>query len=195
MNWHIYFIAWVSWAGKWTLIENLKNANLKNVKFPLSYKSRPIRHFETNWVDAHFVSKEEFEYSINAWEFIEYAKVYWLEYYYGTKFKDLIENGIEKWFVVIKEIDLIWLKKLLVSNPELRKNFSTIFLTIHHEKIIERLKTRWEEVEEEVYLARKNAAIQENIEWEKYSDYVIDTSILNKEEVFEKVLDIIKKSV
>jgi guanylate kinase len=62
-----------------------------DLHIPLSYKSRKKRDFETDGIDAYFISKEEFEKSIENKEFLEYAIVHKTDYY-GTKFIDVIEN-------------------------------------------------------------------------------------------------------
>ncbi len=187
-KWHIFFIMGVSGAWKWTLIKNLKKQNL-DIYIPLSYKTRAKREFETNWVDAYFISKEDFKKAIKNNEFLEYAIVHQKEYY-GTKYKDVIENWINKWKIVIKEIDIIWLKKLLKEKAELKKYFTTIFLNISIDKLVERIKKRWEQISSEDLEIRKNSAKIEQQEATKYCDYIINAD-KSEEEVLQEVLKII----
>lgn len=189
---HIYFIMGISGAGKGTLIKNLKKLNLDNFHFPLSYKSRPIRHHETNGVDAYFITKEEFEKGIENHEFLEYAIVHQTDYY-GTKYVDVLENGIEKWFNVVKELDIHGLKRLLKEKPELRPHFSTVFLDIPVEKLEERIKKRWDKITEEELKRRKESAIMEEQEIAKLADYKLDAT-LSEKEVVKKFLEIINKN-
>ena len=140
--WHIFFIGWVSWSWKGTLINNLRNLNHPKLHFPLSYKTRPIREIETNWVDAHFVSPEEFYAWVQAWEFLEYAVVHQTDYYW-TKFSDVLDNWIHLWKIVIKEIDVIWLQDLKETHPHLDEKYSTIFLDIPIDLISQRIQKRW----------------------------------------------------
>ena len=187
-KWHIYFIMWVSWAGKWTLISSLKKTKL-DLHIPLSYKSRKAREFEVDWVDSFFISKDEFEQSIKDNEFLEYAIVHGSDYY-GTKFMDVIENGVELWKKVIKELDIHWLKRLMKQHPEFSSKYSTIFLNIPLDKLRERIAGRWEKITEEELLAREKSAILEETEARKYCDYMLDaTQVPNK--VLREVLDII----
>jgi len=183
---------WISWAWKWTLIRNLKNLNDDKFYFPLSYKSRQIRETEINWVDAWFVSQEEFENGIKNNEFIEYAKVYGLNSYYWTKYTDIIENWINKWKLVVKEIDMEWLLILRKKKPEFTNYYKTIFLTIPLELQIERIKARWVFMSEEELRERRKAAINEIEEAKKHCDYIIDTSDKTKDEVLNQALEIIK---
>ena len=187
-KWHIYFIMWLSWSGKWTLINNLKKEKL-NLHIPLSYKSRKPREFESHWVDSYFISKQEFENSIDNKDFIEYAIVYWLDYYW-TKFVDVIDNWINLWKIVIKELDILWLKRLEKNHPEYREFYTTIFLNIPVNKLRERLDKRWDNATEEVLKAREKSAIMEEQEARKYCDYMLDAT-QSPEKVLREVLDII----
>ena len=187
-KWHIYFIMWVSGAGKWTLISSLKNTDL-DLHIPLSYKSRKAREFEIHWVDSFFIPKDEFEQSIKNEEFLEYAIVHWTDYY-GTKFTDVIENGVELWKKVIKELDIHWLKRLMKQHPEFRIKYSTIFLNIPLSKLRERIANRWENITESELLARENSAILEETEARKYCDYMLDAT-QTPDKVLREVLYII----
>ncbi len=187
-EWHIYFIMWVSWAGKWTLIKWLKETKL-NLHIPLSYKSRKKRDFEKDWVDAYFISVDEFQLSIEKWEFLEYAIVHWTNYY-GTKYDDVILNGIEKWQTVIKELDVLWLMRLIKDKPELSEKYTTIFLNIPVKKLRERIEKRWEEITEEELNRREKSAIMEEKEARLLCDYMLDAT-QSPQKVLDEVLDII----
>jgi len=138
---HIYFIMWVSGAGKWTLIKWLKDQEL-DLHIPLSYKSRQPRNFEKHWVDSYFISVSDFKQSIENHEFLEYAIVHGIDYYW-TKYDDVIKNGVNNGKLVVKELDIHWLKRLIKEKPELRENYSTIFLNIPINKLRERIAKRW----------------------------------------------------
>ena len=185
---HIYFIMWVSWAGKWTLISGLKKTNL-DLHIPLSYKSRKPREFEKNWIDSYFISVEEFEKSIENHEFLEYAIVHWVDYY-GTKYDDVIKNGVEKNKIVVKELDILWLKRLIKEKPEFRKNYTTIFLNIPVNRLRERIAVRGEKITEKELQSRENSAIMEEKEARLLCDYMLDAT-QTPEKVFKEVLDII----
>lgn len=86
----------VSGSGKGTLIKNLAKQDNLHLHIPPSYKTREIRSGEVNGIDAHFVSHEDFRSAIENEEFLEYAILYDGTDYYGTKYEDVLENGIEK---------------------------------------------------------------------------------------------------
>lgn len=179
---------WVSWAGKWTLIHSLKDLWL-GLHIPLSYKSREKRSFEVDWVDSYFISREEFELWIKNKEYLEYAIVHWTDYYW-TKFDDVILNWVEKWKNVIKELDVLWLKRLIKDKPEYSKYYTTIFLNIPVNKLRERIANRWENILEEVLIRREESAIMEEKEARQLCDYMLDAT-QSKEKVLQEFLDII----
>lgn len=188
-KWHIFFISWVSGAWKWTLTDNIKKQKLDNVVFPLSSRSRKPRAWEIPWVDSHFLTTEEFEKQIENWEFLEYAVYSWK--YYWTKFEDVLDNGIDKWHIVIKELELQWLKKVEESKPELKKHTTTIFLDVDDETMKQRILSRDNSITEEDLDSRLKTAVTER-EMSKMCDYKIDAT-MTEEEVLNAALKIILK--
>ncbi len=189
---HIYFIMGISWAGKWTLAHNVKNLNLwDNFVFPLSYTTRERRVGEIQGEHYSFISREDFIHSIDKWEFLEYALVHERDYY-GTKYQDVMEDGVEEWKIVIKELDLNGLKKLKQERPELDEFYSAIFLNIPKEMLRSRIEVRGVFMSDEEYEKRLNSSIFEEEELMKYCDYVIDAT-LSPEEVVERFLEIVER--
>lgn len=78
-------IAGPSGVGKDSLIHRLLEIYPHLFGFSVSRTTRPPRPDEVDGVHYHFVSKPEFEESIERHEFIEYAKVH--NHYYGTTFQ------------------------------------------------------------------------------------------------------------
>ena len=188
-KWHIFFIMWVTGAWKWTLIDLFKKSDY-DIHLPLSCKSRKPRDFEVDWVDAHFLTEEEFKKRIEKWEFLEHAFVHnWGHYW--TLIEDVYDNWILLWKTVLKELDYNWLVKLQKENPDFRKNYTTIFLNIPNEEIWARVIARWEKMTEEDYKNRIASAEIERWDLNIY-DYIIDSHAWHKQEVFDAVLEIIK---
>lgn len=188
---HIYFVMWVSWSGKWTLISNIKKLKLPNIHIPLSYKTRPIRANEVEWVDGYFISKEEFFCQVQEWKFLEYALVHESDYY-GTKFDDVIEKWIHSKKIVIKEIDINWLEDLRKNRPELDERYTTIFLNIPENVLKERIEKRWAFMSDEELKKRINSSIVEEQKAKKLCNYIIDAT-KNETKVLELFLDIMNK--
>lgn len=190
-HWHIFFIMWISGSWKGTLIKNLQKQNLNNLHIPPSYKTRAIREGEINGKDAHFISHDDFLNSIEKWEFLEYAILYEGADYYGTKYEDVIDNGVHKEKIVLKEVDINGLKRLEKEKPELKKHYTTIFLDIPPKIIAERIRDRGASIEADELERRIKTATLETQESEKMCDYLIDAS-QSPEAVLEEVLAIIE---
>jgi len=190
---HIYFILWVSGSGKWTLISNIKKLNLPNIHIPLSYKTRTKRENEVNWIDAWFISRENFFSWVQKGEFLEYALIHELDYY-GTKFKDVIDNWVNLWKIVIKELDIIGLQELKKNKPELDEKYTTIFLNIPENILRERIKKRWVFMSNEELQRRINSSIMEEQKAKELCDFIIDAT-KSEEEVLKEVLKIIQNKL
>lgn len=189
--WHIYFIMWVSGSWKWTLISNIKKLNLPNILIPLSYKTRKVRENEIHWVDGYFISKQDFFTQVQNWEFLEYALVHETDYYW-TKFEDVLENWINLWKTIIKEIDINWLEDLRKNRPELDEKYTTIFLNIPENILRERIEKRWAFMSDEELQKRINSSIIEEQKAWKLCDYLIDAT-KSPEDVLNDFLKILKK--
>ncbi len=187
----IYFIMWVSWAWKWTLIKNLQKINTnQKMFFPLSYKTRPKRESELDWIDAKFISNSKFEKMIDENEFLEYAKVHNM-YYYWSSIED-IKEWIKKDKVVIKELDMNWLEKLK-KNLYNWIEYKTIFLSIDDNKLKERIEKRWDFMSEDELQNRLNSLKIELEKAHKICDYIIDAS-QKEEEILKQVVNILVKN-
>lgn len=190
---HIYFIMWASGSWKWTLIRNLKSLKDKNFYFPLSYKTRTIRENEKNWVDAFFISKEEFFSGVQSWEFLEYAVLYDWEDYYWTKFEDVIDKWVNLGKNVIKELDINWLEDLRKNRADLDSKYSTIFLNIPPELLNERIKKRWAFMSTDELERRINTCFLENNRAKEICDFIIDWT-MSEEEIVKEFLKILEKN-
>lgn len=94
-----------SGSGKTTIVKRLlKNDDLK-LKFSVSATSRAKRTGETNGVDYHFLSPEEFEQKIKNNEFLEWEQVY-KGSYYGT-LKSEIARIEKTGYHVIFDVDVV----------------------------------------------------------------------------------------
>lgn len=188
--WHIFFIMWVSGSGKWTLISRLKESNFDNLHIPLSYKTRVIRENEVNWVDAIFISKEEFFAGVQAGQFLEYALVHDLDYY-GTKFEDVFDFWIDQGKIVVKELDINGLEELRKNHPELDEKYTTIFLYIPEDILKQRIEKRGAFMSDEELQKRLLSALREEQKAQELCDHIIDATV-SPDQVFHMVCEIIK---
>ncbi|PID86479.1 guanylate kinase [Candidatus Gracilibacteria bacterium] len=186
---HIYFIMGPSGSGKGTLRKNLENENLENIKFLKSYVSRPMRPGEKDGDIYNFISKEDFLKGIEAGEFLEYALVH-KKHYYGTKYDDIITNGINKGRKVIKELDINGLLKLKKQRPELSNDYTSIFLNLPLDKLRERIYSRGHDMSESEFQNRLDSAKNEYLYALDYCDFIVNAN-QTPQEVLEEVKKII----
>ena len=186
------FISWVAWAGKWTLIKQLLEKNISNLELSISCKTRDFRPGEKQAVDYHKLSVEEFKQAIENNEFLEYNFVH-NQNYYGTRYSDVIDNGIEKWKIIITEMDMLALPKLMQMHPNLKQDYSYIFLELPIEKVKERMQKRWDCVEWKDFENRLESAKKETY-LKNLADHIIDAD-RSPEEVLADVYEIISKKL
>jgi len=111
--------------------------------------------------------------------------------YYGTKYEDVIKNGINKWKIVIKELDILWLNRLKKQRPEFDERYTTIFLNIPEDILRIRIESRWALMSNEELEKRINSAVMEETKAREICDFIID-STKSEIEVLSEVLEIIR---
>src|SRR5690606_2713268 len=82
-----------SGAGKTTLVRALLE-RVPNLRFSVSYTTRPARPGERDGVDYFFVSREQFDEMVRRDAFLEYAQVF--DHWYGTSrahVEELLRSG------------------------------------------------------------------------------------------------------
>lgn len=191
-KWHIFFISGVAWAGKWTLIKQLLEKNIPNLELSISCKTRDFRLGESQWVDYHKLSVDEFKQAIENNEFLEYNFVH-NQNYYGTRMADVIDNWVEKWKIILTEMDMLALPKLMYSHPNIRQDYTYIFLDLPIERIKDRMKKRWDDISGDDFKNRINSA-QKEIHLKNLADHVINAD-RSPDEVLEDVIKIISKKI
>lgn len=90
-----------SGAGKTTLVRALL-ARQPNLRFSISYTTRPKRANETDGSDYFFVDVPSFDAMLERQEFLEHARVF--DHWYGTRQAD-VEALLERGINVLLEID------------------------------------------------------------------------------------------
>lgn len=190
-KWKLFLILGTSGAWKGTLRKNLEKAKFENLEFIKSNVTRKMREWEINWDIYNFISEEKFKKMIENNEFLEYEYVH-NHAFYWTKLSD-VENWISSWKNIMKEIDMEWLKNILKNNSHLKEDITTIFLNLSPEKFSERILARWVEMSKQEFEKREVSLIREIKDAKIYCDYIIDTSEITPEKVFEEVVEILKK--
>lgn len=197
-----------SGAGKDSVCNLVKEKN-NNMWISISCTSREIRKGEEDGINYFYLTKEEFENKIKNNDFLEYA--IYNNNYYGTplyKIEENLNKGIDVVLVIevqgalkVKKIypDAVFIFILPPSMEEL-KNRLIKRGTESTEKILERFKTAYKEINE---ISKYNYVIVNNILDEAVSkmqsiivaercrvDRIEETDLSNTEELLhEKLID------
>lgn len=117
----LFVISGPSGVGKGTILAQVFK-HIRGLCYSVSMTTRKPREGEIDKVNYYFVSKEEFEKTIQEDGFYEYVNV--LGNYYGTPKKAVMEK-IAKGNDVVLEIETIGAKKVKDSKPD---NLVSIFI-------------------------------------------------------------------
>lgn len=172
----LYVIAAPSGTGKTSLVDSLVQ-KMTDLKLSISYTTRPQRAKEQDGVHYWFVNQAEFEAMIAKGVFLEYARVFGLDNYYGTS-RDWVEQQLQQGQDVILEIDWQGARQIRSLFPEA----VTIFiLPPSLELLQQRLQSRNQD-DADIIAKRLAAAGSELSHYDEF-DYIV----IN--DVFEKALN------
>jgi len=138
---------------------------LPDVRFSVSYTTRPLRLGERDGKDYNFISEKEFRRRIEEGEFTEWAENY--GYLYGTSGKTM-KGFLEKGYDLILDVDPRGAK-------ELKKNYpGGIFVFVLPPSIDElRVRLRRRGVEKEEIIEGRLKKVMDEIKEIVWYDYVI----------------------
>jgi guanylate kinase len=171
MDGNLIIVSAPSGAGKTTLVDAmLKRDPL--VKRSVSFTSRPPRSGEEDGVHYHFVAREEFDAMIERGDFLEWAEVH--GNLYGTSWR-LVEDARVAGFDVILTIDIQGAAQARRLFPD---SVSVFILPPSREALIERLKIRGANHDEDMQLRLRNA--QYEIEQYVSFDYIVVNDELDR---------------
>lgn len=169
----LFIVSAPSGTGKTTLCKKLVSA-VPNLRFSVSYTTRPPRRGEVNNRDYTFVSSHEFKLMLEREEFVESAEIH--GELYGTskkRLEELTNSGIG----VVLDIDTQGAMQLKKKWGE---GVYIFILPPSIELLRERLEKRMTDSREEIEKRLKNAVL----EIRNYHEY--DYVIIN--DIFEKAL-------
>ena len=147
---HLFVISAPSGAGKTTLSNYLRQ-RLPELKYSVSYTTRPKRPNEVQGRDYHFVRTAEFERMAAENKLLEWANVH--GNYYGTSL-NYVKNELAAGRNILLEIDIKGAKQILDKGFEC----VTIFIMPPDmETLRQRLRGRGDEAPESVELRMQNA--------------------------------------
>jgi len=163
-NAKLFVIAAPSGAGKTTIVKALVARN-PELRFSISYTTRPKRRTEVDGVDYLFVDIEEFERLKEEGELLEFAEVF--DNFYATS-RSQVEKHLADGQNVILEIDWQGARQVRESMPEC---ITLFILPPSLEELERRLRDRRTD-SPEVIERRLRDALNDMAHWDEF-DYVI----------------------
>ena len=160
----LFVIAAPSGAGKTTLVQAITRNN-PNLRFSISYTTRPQRRNEAHGRDYLFVDEETFKTLRSEGKMLESATVF--DNLYGTS-REQVEQHLADGHSVILEIDWQGARQVRETMPDC----VTIFiLPPSHNELVRRLRSRGTD-SDEVVERRLRDALSDMSHWDEF-DYVV----------------------
>lgn len=179
-----------SGSGKTTIVHHLLK-KFPMMRFSVSATTRPKRENETDGIDYHFLSPEEFRTKIANNEFLEWEEVY-KDRYYGS-LKSEVDRILNEGNVALFDIDV-------VGGLNIRKNYGRQLLDVFvmppsvdelHKRLVARatedegsLRKRLDKAEEEMHAAFQFNHVIVNIDLQKAIQEAEDKVLAFLEEEF-----------
>ena len=161
---HLFLVTAPSGAGKTSLVRALLQDH-PNIRFSISYTTRPRRPNEVHSHDYHFVDKAEFQRMVEAGEFLEHAQVF--DNYYGTS-RQAVETEMAAGRDVLLEIDWQGAAQVRRLMPEA---VSIFILPPSRAELERRLRSRGTD-DDAVIARRLRDAVGDMSHWSEF-DYVV----------------------
>jgi guanylate kinase len=161
-----------SGVGKSTVVRELIKSCPLPLRLSVSATTRPPRAGETDGVDYHFLTREQFLVRREAGEFIESFEVHGVGYWYGT-LKEEVDRGLADGKIVILEIDVNGASQVQARVP------GVVSIFVHPanmEELEKRLRGRGSESEERIQ-RRLLTARAELLEAKKYTFDVVNVTV------------------
>jgi len=156
-----------SGSGKTSLAERLLK-EVDQIRFSVSYTTRPRRSGEVHGVEYFFVAVDEFKGMVSEGEFLEHAHVY--DNYYGTS-RAFVEAALDSGMDVLLDIDIQGALKVKKLIPEVLMIF---VLPPSFQVLRERLVGRG--LDDEAVIERRLQVAKDEIEYYVNYDFVIINS-------------------
>ena len=160
----LFVISSPSGGGKGTLIRRLLDS-VPGVSYSVSWTTRAARPSETDGLNYHFVSEEEFERMRASGGFLEWAVVH--GHLYGTA-RSVVEQELNEGHDIVLEIDVQGAEAVRAAFDSV---VSIFILPPSFEVLRARLSARMTERQEELELRLSNA--RGEVEQYRHFDYVV----------------------
>jgi guanylate kinase len=162
---NVFIISAPSGSGKSTLVEKLRK-QVPNLEFSISYTTRKPRGAEQNGREYFFVSAQQFQQMIGKHEFLEYARVFEVEYY-GTASR-FLRKAEQYGNDLLLDIDVQGAEQI---REKIADAVSIFILPPNRSELEKRLRERGQNREDDIQ-RRLDDARREIENYEKY-DYIL----------------------
>ena len=154
-----------SGAGKTTICRALQKKR-PELKFSVSFTTRPQRHYERDGYDYSFVTEQEFLKMKGNNGFIEFENVH--GYWYGTP-RSTIENVLKNNEILLLDVDVKGGVSIMKTYPE--NSFSIFISPPSKKELVRRLQSRGSDTMDHIYKRLKRMDME--MEYENQFDCVI----------------------
>lgn len=170
-----------SGAGKTTLVHGLLERK-PDLRFSISYTTRPQRPTEVDGTDYFFVDETQFEQMRQDSAFLESARVF--DHWYGTS-RAHVEELLDSSYSVLMEIDWQGAAQIRASEP----GAVGIFILPPSRAELER-RLRGRATDDERVIARRLAdAVSDMAHWHEFDYVVINDDVDTAVEELVRILD------
>ncbi|HJP39683.1 MAG TPA: guanylate kinase [Gammaproteobacteria bacterium] len=176
----LFVISAPSGAGKTTLVKRVILAR-PELKFSISYTTRPARPGEQDRIDYFFLDRNEFKQMHDEGAFLEHAEVF--GNFYGTG-KQQVTTLCAAGNDVLLEIDWQGAQQVMANDPDCTSIF---ILPPSIEELERRLRGRATD-NEEVIRQRLSEAIDDISHWTEFNHVVINAEIEQAETELLRIL-------
>jgi len=169
MRGNLYIVSAPSGSGKTTLLQNLLRT-FRDLRFSVSYTTRPPRGGEQNGIDYFFTDRASFLSMVERGEFLEHAEYYGQLYGTGRSF---VEQQLESGTDVVLDIDVQGARQVKAKSPEA---IAIFVLPPSFAELERRLRSR--RLESDEAIRRRLEIAKGEILFYRDYDYIIVNDIL-----------------
>ena len=170
-----------SGAGKTTVLHRLM-ASVEDVRFSISYTTRPPRPKELDSVDYYFVSEDVFRAKIDAGEFLEWAHVHGCLYGTGRAETEAVcASGLD----ILLDVDVQGASQVRKSMPEA---VSVFMLPPSYEELMRRIQNRGANDDPADVANRLRTGRAEAAQYKDYDYVIINEVVESSVELLRSIL-------
>ncbi len=177
----LFVIAAPSGTGKTSLVKALMQRQ-PQLRFSVSYTTRPPRQNERDGVDYHFVTKDAFQGMVAAGEFLEHAQVF--DNFYGTGVQ-AVQDALAGGQHLLLEIDWQGAQQVRKRLPEGRSIF---ILPPSRAALEERLRARSTD-SDAVIRRRLQDSVTELSHWSEFDHVVVNDDFQHALAMLEAIVE------